>query len=92
MFVRRYIHDDGIRAGRRDVDGFRRQRRNRRNRRCKRRNERIWRDRWHRSDGRIRWRERHWRPRGAGRRKRIGPVTPEILKEKIEPLLRELNV
>jgi cytochrome c biogenesis protein CcmG, thiol:disulfide interchange protein DsbE len=29
---------------------------------------------------------------GVIRYKRIGPVTPEILKEKIEPLLRELNV
>ncbi len=28
---------------------------------------------------------------GVIRYKRIGPVTPEILKEKIEPLLRELN-
>jgi hypothetical protein len=30
--------------------------------------------------------------KGVIRYKRIGPVTPEILKEKIEPLLRELNV
>ena len=29
--------------------------------------------------------------KGVIRYKRIGPVTPEILKEKIEPLLRELN-
>ena len=29
--------------------------------------------------------------RGVIRYKRIGPVTPEILKEKIEPLLKELN-
>jgi cytochrome c biogenesis protein CcmG/thiol:disulfide interchange protein DsbE len=28
---------------------------------------------------------------GVIRYKRIGPVTPEILKEKIEPLLKELN-
>ena len=28
---------------------------------------------------------------GVIRYKRIGPVTPEILKDKIEPLLRELN-
>jgi cytochrome c biogenesis protein CcmG/thiol:disulfide interchange protein DsbE len=30
--------------------------------------------------------------KGVIRYKRIGPVTPEILKEKIEPLLKELNV
>ena len=29
--------------------------------------------------------------KGVIRYKRIGPVTPEILKEKIEPLLKELN-
>jgi cytochrome c biogenesis protein CcmG/thiol:disulfide interchange protein DsbE len=29
--------------------------------------------------------------KGVIRYKRIGPVTPEILKERIEPLLRELN-
>ena len=29
--------------------------------------------------------------KGVIRYKRIGPVTPEIMKEKIEPLLRELN-
>ena len=29
---------------------------------------------------------------GVIRYKRIGPITPEILKEKIEPLLKELNV
>jgi cytochrome c biogenesis protein CcmG/thiol:disulfide interchange protein DsbE len=29
--------------------------------------------------------------KGVIRYKRIGPVTPEILREKIEPLLRELN-
>ena len=30
--------------------------------------------------------------KGVIRYKRIGPMTPEILKEKIEPLLKELNV
>jgi cytochrome c biogenesis protein CcmG/thiol:disulfide interchange protein DsbE len=30
--------------------------------------------------------------KGVIRYKRIGPVTPEILKEKIEPLLKELSV
>jgi cytochrome c biogenesis protein CcmG/thiol:disulfide interchange protein DsbE len=29
--------------------------------------------------------------KGVIRYKRIGPITPEILKEKIEPLLKELN-
>ena len=29
--------------------------------------------------------------KGVIRYKRVGPVTPEILKEKIEPLLKELN-
>jgi len=29
--------------------------------------------------------------KGVIRYKRIGPVTPEILQEKIEPLLKELN-